>query len=93
MSTRSETEFVEGLRIYTPNERAPDYIIANIFIDRDALTAWLATREPQLRAVVKRSQGGKFYAVVDTYRRDTAPQPKPAPQPESGGLVDDDIPF
>lgn len=96
---RSETEFVDGLRVYAPHERAPEYIIANASLDRDALTAWLAGRAPQIRVVIKRSQGGKYYAAVDTYKRD-AEQPsrapvKDCPQPEStgGGFEDDDIPF
>lgn len=51
--------------------------------------------------VIKRSKGGKYYAAVDTYKRD-AERPsrapvKDCPQPEStgGGLEDDDddIPF
>lgn len=101
----SETEFVDGLRAYAPHERAPDYIIANVSLDRDALTAWLAGRAPQIRVVIKRSQGGKYYAAVDTYKRD-AEQPsrapvKERPQPDQGNAADasngdpfgDDIPF
>lgn len=94
---RSETEFVDGLRVYAPNERAPDHIIANGEIDVQAMAAWCAQRSDvgKVRIVIKRSQGGKYYAAVDTYKRETAPQakPKPAPQPEStgGGFVDDDL--
>lgn len=96
----SDTEFVDGLRVYAPHERAPDYIIANVSLDRAALTAWLAGRAPQIRVVIKRSQGGKYYAAVDTYKRD-AEQParapvKDRPQPEQRGFEDDDpdgIPF
>ena len=91
----SSTEFVDGLRAYAPNERAPDYIIANATIDRDALAAWLAGRAPQVRVVIKRSQGGKYYAAVDTYKRQSAPS-KPVEdcqQPEHDDFQDSDIPF
>ena len=91
----SDTQFIDGLRIYAPHERAPEYIIANATIDNTTLCAWLSAHPGQVRIVIKRSQGGKYYAAVDTYKRETAPQakPKPAPQPEStgGGFVDDDL--
>jgi len=91
------TEFVEGLRIYAPNERAPDYIIANGEIDIAALRSWLNRDGDKVRIVIKRSQGGKYYAAVDTYKRD-AEQPsrapvKGCPQPERDGFEDSDIPF
>lgn len=89
------TEFVEGLRIYTPNERAPDYIIANGELDAEALTAWLAQHPGKTRVVIKRSQGGKYYAAVDTYKRQSAPS-KPVEdcqQPEHDDFQDSDIPF
>lgn len=95
----ADTEFIDGLRVYAPNERAPDYIIANGVLDRDALTAWLAGRAPQIRIVIKRSKGGKYYAAVDTYQRDDAGSAKSSkpvkdfPQPDQGGFEDDDIPF
>lgn len=102
---RSETEFVDGLRVYAPHERAPDYIIANATIDNTTLCAWLSAHPGQVRIVIKRSQGGKYYAAVDTYKRD-AEQPsrapvKDRPQPDQGNAVDasngdpfgDDIPF
>lgn len=101
---RSETEFVDGLRVYAPHERAPDYIIANVQLDRDVLTAWLAGRAPQIRIVIKRSQGGKLYAAVDTYQRDNTSEPRQpsrapvrdCPQPDQGNAAEefsDEIPF
>lgn len=95
---RSEIEFVDGLRVYAPNERAPDYIIANVVLERDALTAWLDGRDDKVRVVIKRSQGGKLYAAVDTYQRDAEPRRQAAKQESSqtGGFEDDDpnsIPF
>jgi hypothetical protein len=91
----NDIEFVDGLRIYAPNESAPDYIIANAQLDRDALTAWLAGREPQIRIVIKRSKGGNLYASVDTYKRDTAAQEprKPKPAPATDGFEDEALPF
>lgn len=89
------TEFIDGLRIYAPHERAPDYIIANGEIDNTALSAWLAQHPGKLRIVIKRSQGGKYYAALDTYKRESAPSKpvKGCPQQDQGGFEDDDIPF
>lgn len=98
----SDTEFVDGLRVYAPHEKAPDYFIANGEIDVQAMAAWCAQRSDvgKVRIVIKRSQGGKYYAAVDTYKRDETGPAKPrastpvkdCPQPE-GGFTDDDIPF
>lgn len=92
-------EFVDGFRVYAPNERAPDYIIANVALENTTLVAWLSQHPGLVRLVIKRSKGGKYYAQVDTYKRDAksqeAPQPTPTQQAPDG-FVDDDpdrIPF
>lgn len=87
------TEFIDGLRIYAPHERAPDYIIANGEIDIAALRSWLNRDGDKVRIVIKRSQGGKYYAAVDAYKRESAPSKpvKDCPQPEPD--FDDSIPF
>lgn len=93
----SEIEFVDGLRIYAPNEGAPDYIIANVQLERDALTAWLAARGDKVRVVIKRSKGGKLYAAVDTYDRPKDGERQARPQRTAGPKMPDDfgddIPF
>lgn len=91
-------EFVDGLRVYAPHERAPDYIIANVQVDSAQLSQWLASHPGQQRLVIKRSKGGKYYAQVDTYKRDAKPQeaarPTPSAEPPSGEPFEDsDIPF
>lgn len=94
----SDIEFVDGLRVYTPHERAPDYIIANGEIDVQAMAAWCAQRNDmgKVRIVIKRSQGGKFYAAVDTYKREAEPRPAPVPNADRNKqeeFIDDQIPF
>lgn len=95
----SDTQFIDGLRIYAPHERAPEYIIANGEIDGAALSAWLAQHPGKVRIVIKRGQSGKYYASMDTYKREERAPSKPVkdcPQPDHGGFEDDDpnsIPF
>lgn len=95
-----DVEFIQGIRVYAPRETAPDYIIANCVIDADALGQFLAAHPGQTRVVIKRSKGGKYYAQVDTYKRDGAQQrpQRQAQQPErvpvpSDADFDDTIPF
>lgn len=86
------TEFIDGLRIYAPNERAPDYIIANGEIDSLALSAWLASHPGKVRIVIKRSQGGKYYVALDAYKREERAPSKPVKEPQGqGGFEDDDL--
>jgi hypothetical protein len=94
---RSETEFVDGLRVYAPHERAPDFVKASISIKRAELIAWLQSREGDwVNVDVKESKGGKWYAAVNDYNRDERAPSKPVkdcPQPDQGGFEDDSIPF
>lgn len=58
------------MRVYKPNEAAPDFIKANIVISVTDFTNWLeqhATPEGSVRLVVKESKGGKYYASLDHF--------------------------
>lgn len=103
----NDTEFVSGLIVKAPNDRAPDYVKARLSIKREELIAWLQTRtEEWVNADVKVSQGGKWYAAVDNWKpngntssggsRGGAPQ-RQRPAKATDAVVDDfdqdDIPF
>ena len=98
----SDTEFVDGMRVYAPNEGAPDYIIANVVVNAGGtLEQWLHDHPGEQRIVIKRSKGGKLYAARDTWKPNAERSPskpvKDCPQPDQrnagGGFTDDDIPF
>ncbi len=64
----SEIEFVSGLRVFAPREGAPDYILANLVIEREELAAWLRTHPEKVRIDIKRSKTGKLYAAVNNWK-------------------------
>ena len=81
--------FVNGLRVYKPNDRAPDFVIANIVINRDELIEWLKSNGDTVKVDIKNGRTGKYYAEVNTYQRD-----KPGTNAPSGNdFKDDAIPF
>lgn len=68
--------FADGLTAFTPHEKAPDWVLANLKINPKKLFKWCQDNkdklgqykdEPQLSLVVKKGQDGKVYATVDTY--------------------------
>ena len=100
----NEVEFIDGLIVKAPNERAPEYVKAKLSIKREQLIAWLEGREGEwINADVKVSQAGKWYAAVDSWkpepkdgqsRTERQKQSAPAPSaPPANDFADDDIPW
>jgi hypothetical protein len=106
----NENKFIDGLIVKAPHENAPDYVIAKLSIKRAELIAWLEAQDGEwINADIKESQGGKYYAAVDTWKpegggrggnRGGAPQreraEKATDKPTGGfadDFADDDIPF
>jgi len=82
--------WVDGLRVYKPDERAPDFVKANLVINKAEMLAWLATQpDDKIKVQMKEARSGNYYAEVDTYQR----QEKPAEQLPVDDNFDDDIPF
>jgi single-strand DNA-binding protein len=81
------------------------WLDCNLWGDRGEKVAPYITKGSQLGVsgeIGTREHEGKTYVTLNVRdvtliggKRETAPQakPKPAPQPEPGGFVDDDIPF
>ena len=98
MST--EIEFVDGLIVKAPHEKAPDFVKASISIKVADLGLWLREKhkagEEWVNVDVKESKAGKWYAAVSTFKQGeqrAAPAPKPQPKRGSMADLDDDIPF
>ena len=91
----NETEFVDGLIVKPPHEKAPDFVKAQISIKVADLGVWLREKhkagEEWVNLDVKAAKSGKWYAAVNTYKPKEKEAAKPAPK--SAADMDDDIPF
>ena len=86
-----DKEFIDGLIVKPPHEKAPDYVKCSISIKRAALGNWLRGKTDEwINLDVKESKGGKWYAEVSKWKPDKK-QPEKAQEP--GGVPDDDLPF
>jgi hypothetical protein len=88
-----DIEFVDGLIVKAPHEKAPDYVKAQISIKVEDLGKWLRAKykagDEWVNIDVKQSKAGKWYAAVSNFK------PKPKAEPEQpvkkagGGRFDD----
>lgn len=90
----SDIEFVPGLFVKAPPEKAPDFVKASVSIKVEDLGTWLREKfkagDEWVNIDVKESKGGKWYAAVSTYKKDDK---KPAAKKPSGkGADDNDAP-
>ena len=96
-----DIEYIDGLIIKPPHERAPDFVKCKLSFKREQLIAWLQSKDSEwINADVKVSKGGKWYAAVDQWKPDRDRQQDPEPQRQSAPpprqqppAGDDDIPF
>lgn len=94
----SDIQFINGLTFKAPNERAPEYVKAKGSIKRADLIATLQGMDGDwVNFDVKVSQGGKWYAAIDSWKpgqQDSAPRQQRqerAPDPTDEDI--DSIPF
>ena len=65
----SEPKFIDGLRVWPPHERAPEFVKGAITIYRGDLINWLQNqRDNVIRLDVKESKKGGWYAQVNDYK-------------------------
>ena len=85
--------FIDGLNVFTPGEKAPDFVKASMVINPTKLIKWLQENDQhlkegehglELRTQIKESKQGKLYASVDTF--------KPKPKAETVG-EEENLPF
>lgn len=99
--------FIDGINVFEPRESAPDFVKADLVINKEKLITWLQSNGQhlrdgkygkELRLTIKQSVGGKLYASVDTFK------PKPKTEVtlngdmanqfnESQSVTEDDLPF
>jgi hypothetical protein len=97
----SDIEFVPGLIVKAPHERAPDFVKARIAIKREELLAYLKEKDGEwINLDVKVSGGGRWYAAVDNYKKGEKEEKPKAQEPRKGGSskvgggdIADDLPF
>jgi hypothetical protein len=98
----SDIQYINGLIVKAPNEKAPEYVKAKLSIKREELIAWLQGQSGEwINADVKVSQNGKWYAAVDAWKPNSDRQESSAPRQQrqapatapAGDFQDDDIPF
>lgn len=97
----NDIEFVDGLIVKAPHERAPDFVKAQISIKVADLGVWLREKhragEEWVNIDVKAAKSGKWYASVSTFKKDEKPAAKPAPSKPRNRMDDqndsDSIPF
>jgi len=93
----SEIQWVGGLFVNKPHEKAPDFIKCNLSMKVTDLFEWLdknqhlADDNGYIKVVVKESKQGKWYCCVDDFKpkakEDVGVEIKKEP------ITDDDIPF
>jgi hypothetical protein len=84
-------EFPEGIRVFKPHEKAPDFVKANITINIDELVEYIGTmNQKELKLVVKESKKGTYYIAIDDFK----PKKQDNSQPDSSSdEEEDDLPF
>ncbi len=100
---KEEIEFVDGLIVKAPHERAPDFVKASISIKVEDMGKWLREKykagEEWVNLDIKEAKSGKWYASVSNFKKKPAekPEPKAPPQRQQQGRRqqqdEDDIPF
>ena len=82
--------FPEGIKAYKPRAGAPEFVKANIVIEKAKLSAWLASQGDTVRMDLNLSRAGdKLYLRVDNWKpnpdHQSAPRQEPAPEPFEEG--------
>lgn len=103
----SDIQYINGLIVKAPNEKAPEYVKAKLSIKRVELIEWLQGQTGDwINAEIKVSQGGKYYAVVDTWKPNSGQSERPSQESKPAqhadasygngpapGFDDSEIPF
>jgi hypothetical protein len=64
----ADIKFADGLSIYAPHEKAPDFVKGDMVITNDFIKFFTNNqRQGKLRLQLKVSKLGKLYAEVNTY--------------------------
>ncbi len=94
MSNQTEKIFAQGL-IAKRRENAPEFVTCSLSVKVSEFKAFLDEHQDKdwVNLNVKKSQSGKYYAELDTWKpskESAAPKAPEAPKAEG---ADDDLPF
>jgi hypothetical protein len=96
----SDIEFIPGLIVKAPSDKAPEYVKAKLSIKRAELLAWLESQTDEwINAEVKVSRNGKWYCQRDSWKpnqgeRQESRKPAQSKAPPADSFEDDStIPF
>jgi hypothetical protein len=97
-----DIQYINGLIVKAPNDKAPEYVKAKLSIKREDLISWLQGQDGEwINAEIKESKGGKWYCAVDAWKPNGEQSPRQESKPReasfgdaaTGGFEDDSIPF
>ena len=91
----SEKQFVDGLIVKPPHEKAPDFVKCSISIKRKDLGNWLRGKSDDwINLDVKVAKSGKWYAEVNDWKpkSDSVPEMNSKNPPADKPFFDDDLP-
>jgi len=85
----ADPKFPDGIRVYAPRDRAPDYVIADIVINVQQFEQYMRAAHVQgeLRLELKRSKKGNLYLQENEWRpkpRTYNPDERPKYNPKAG---------
>lgn len=85
--TMADVKFIDGLRVFKPNAQAPDWIKAQLKINKQELMAYLnQSSEDEITVDLKESKSGNLYCSLNEF--------KPKPQTHNTARDgDDNFPF
>lgn len=100
-----EKKLPEGIRVFNPHANAPDFVIASVVVTPDALMMFCQDNPDllseynglkQIRLQLLKSQAGKLYMAVDTYKKEgnySAPPKNSTSGYDMSEPPIDDLPF
>jgi hypothetical protein len=95
-----EKKFPEGISVFQPNDKAPEWVIANLSIRPEEFKKWLDENKEAvsergfLRLDIKNSKKGSYYLEVNTYKKQEADVVQETANAIADGEINpDDIPF
>lgn len=94
----AEQEFPNGLFVKAPREGAPDFVKGAISLKREEVIEWLQGKDDEwINLDVKEGKSGKWYASVNTWKKEDAGNGGASSSTSSSPKVEDvsveDIPF
>jgi hypothetical protein len=98
VSEKQEIEFVDGLIVKAPNEKAPSFVKAQISIKVEDLGKWLREKykagNEWVNLDVKEAKSGRWYAAVSTFKpKENNPTKGRQDMRAKPSSEDPDIPF